>query len=501
MKEIHNQCHINLDGEFFVDKINHPYRLLSNNQIRLMFNEALENTPFQIKRCNKTKQYYLTRNGKKIADVEFTYTNSAGKTNYRVMSIPFSKKSFLKRLKDEETDTLIISPYSMFSKNEDGTYTVSNDVFLIANKTDIYKSQLGQNVKAFELANINDAKFSSGTRWFPIKRVRKSMLENTIEQNTNKNLSCVPFNKLKKYIEDFYSNHCAKVDEKANNQNNHFGMKKGIDNERKYFSFLHSNPNFIEIANRQYCNNDSRIVSVSHTGGNQTRSNLGREITQKADIVMKDNLNNEKKVSLKMTKNAYLSSHKPTKWLESMQNIFGITIPEDVKKTIYLFFGAPNTPEYNEIIQRFATQTKEIEKNRLFERHLREYDNDAVERMLEWFDEFQTKIFDFSAIRGNMANEADFITHIAFVNAFKLEEHNKGYLNVVIPTNTLLEELSETTVSCKFNRVGTQIWLPWGSIENHAGNMFVKIKFNSICKAVSHNYENDVFNGQSLVLA
>jgi hypothetical protein len=66
----------------------------------------------------------------------------------------------------------------MFSIKENGKYSFSNDVFLIANKTDIFKSQLGEDVKALEQDNIENVNFSSGSRWMSLKNIKKSMEEN-----------------------------------------------------------------------------------------------------------------------------------------------------------------------------------------------------------------------------------------------------------------------------------------------------------------------------------
>lgn len=499
MKSVHKQCHIDTNGNFFEEEINHPYNICSKTKFQKKINTLLEGSGFKLKKEKLSSKFYITRNGRRFVDIEFVTSSSGGKTFYRTFALPFYNKSFLKKLKDTNVDILIISPYSMFSIKENGKYSFSNDVFLIANKTDIFKSQLGEDVKALEQDNIENVNFSSGSRWMSLKNIKKSMEENRIVQNRNKNLSCVPANKLLKYIEDTYSSFCAKDTETKTTKNSYFGFERGIQNERLYYSGIKTNETVREIAQKQYCENGAEIVDIHHTGGNSTLSIYGKNITQKADLIIKDNLCNEMRASLKLTKNAYLSAHKPQSWLTSLEIINDMEIPDETKKMIFLMYGAPDTPYFNRIIQQYATQPNEIKYNRLYEQHLREYDNYATERMLDWFTEHQVEIFKFSAVTGNMADERDYVTHIAFVNAFNFNNPKK-YMNIVIPVEDLMEELSNTPQRCTFNKAGTQIWTPWGSLENHRGNIHTKIKLRTIEKSIGHEYQNDTYNGISQYL-
>lgn len=496
LKRTYKQCHIDTNGDFFEEEINHPYNIFSKTKFQKKINKLLNGSGFKLKKEKLSSMFYITRNGRRFINIEFVPSTSGGKTFYRTFTLPFCKKSFLRQLKNTDTELLLISPYSMFSIKDDKKYSFSNDVFLIANKTDIFKSQLGEDVKALEKENIENANFSCGSRWMSLKNIKKSMEENKIVQNRNKNLSCVPASKFLKYIEDVYSSFCARDTESKTTKNSHFGFEKGIQNERLYYSGIKTNPVIREIAKTQYCENGADIVDIHHTGGNNTLSIYGKSITQKADLIIKDSFCNEIRASLKLTRNAYLSAHKPLRWLESMEIINDMNIPNEIKETFLLFYGTPDTPYFNNIIQQYATQPNEIKYNRLYEQHLREYNNEAAERLLAWFTEHQVEIFKFSAVTGNMADERDYVTHIAFVDAFNFN-NSKKYMNIVIPVDDLLEELTNTPQRCTFNKAGTQIWTPWGSLENHRGNVHTKIKLKTIEKSIGHEYQNDIYNGIS----
>lgn len=498
MKPAKTQCHIDSNGEIFLADFAHPYSEKSKISLQRIFNKMLEGSQYKIVRTKNDNNFYIARSGFKFLNILLTVSDSGGVPNRRKVRVPYSSKKFLQRLKSETpNEFVIISPYSTLRQEIDGTYSVDKEVFLIMNECYIYDSHIGQIVGNTLFEKLKTTSFSTSSRWFSVSDIRDSIYENRIIQNNAKNLSCVPANKFLDFLNASWAAYCVRTkDSFTNNSKKGYPTAKetGLQNERNYFAKLTTEPDFLSIASSQYSNNGGHITNIVHTGGKQTLSIYNDKITQKADLELKTDLGEEIRVSLKKEKGAYL--HQPTveRFFESMEIIYGITIPENVREMTYLFFHAPETDYYDNILQEYAIHPEEIRKRRLFQDQLLEYNSVKTQEMLDWFTEYQNEIFEFMSIRGNMANENDFITHFAFINTFDLNVDGLPNLNKVIPVSVIQEELRQLNEVVKFNPAGTQLWFPWGSIENKTNFFYTRMLLGRIEKLTGHTYLNGQYN-------
>lgn len=501
LRNTKSQYHIDENGDLFLSNLPHPYTQLSKKDLQVFLNKLLKDSPYKFRKTKNLCHYYITRNGKAFVETILTVSDSGGYPTKRKVRVPFSNYNFIAALKRNTLrDFLIISPYSTVKIAEDGSIYPDKTALLVMNKKNLFASNFGKHVFESSLDNINEKDFTYSSRWFGIESIKDSIFNEQIIENSAKNLNCIPISLFITYLDNIWASYCrreAKTTSKSKNNITGFSkaLKKGLRNERLYYSKLLEDSDFLHKTSIQCSNDGENIVSVSHTGGNKILSIYGKKITQKADLVFKTDLNKIYNVSLKMTLSAYLHSPTVSKWLESMERIFLINIPQNVKEMIYLFFKSPNTPYFNEIIKRYATEPDEIRHNRLFAKHLREYSNEKTNEMIQWFKEHQLDIFKFSAITGNIADSSQHITHIAFINAETLNSSDSSYLNKIIPVDKLLEDLSHCDFSASFNPVGTQIKFPWGTIENHSNKMYTKINEKWIEQFTSCTYHNDAYNG------
>lgn len=508
MKAVKNQYHISDKGELFLSIQSHPYSVKTKKELENIISTYLKGTKYKIRKTHNGKTFNISRDGIPFIEIVLATSDVEDNAKYRKLKIPFGDKICLTNFKkNTPKELLIISPYCSLINQENSKLIPDKNVFLIMNKTDISRINMEKNSFNTTLKNITPVDFSASYQWFDLDTIKESIVTNKIIQNRAKNLSCVPSNKLVSFLNTYwiaYNTKCSKNQNETDSDSTKKGYAiaptTGLLNERKFFTLFSNDSDFLQIANTQYCVPNDKIIEVSHTGRDKTMSIYNQLITQKADFKFLTQYGNKINVSLKKKLYAYL--HEPTieRFFASMENIFGITPSTTVKQMIYLFFVAPDEPYYNNIINRYATHPYEIEKHRLFEENLRQYDNEKVEEMLNWFSEYQNEIFEFMAIRGNMLDPDEFITHIAFVDTETFNENDKNYLNKVIPIDFLSSELEQANIPVTFNPSGTQLKFAWGSIENHKNLLHTKINGLWLEKSLNVSFLNNEYNGYSNVL-
>lgn len=504
MKIVKTQYHIDSNGELFPSNKPHPYTTKSKKDLEKIISTYLKGSKYKIRKTPNEKTFYISRNGIPFLEVILSTSDGGGKEKHRKIRVPFSSKTFITNLrKDTPKDLLIISPYSSVEIRENGKLIPHKDAFLIMNRSDMCKSGIGETILNALVENISPTNFSTSSRWFDIETIKDSIFTNRITQNNAKNLSCVPAKKLISFLNTSwtaYSSRSAKRKDSTTTDKKGYAKAAitGLMNEKIYYTKLLEEPDFLEIANSQYCEPGDRIVHISHTGGDKTMSIYNKPITQKTDFRFITQNGNRINVSLKKKLEAYL--HEPTveKFFVNMEDVFGIIAPASVKEITYLFFHAPNEPYYDNILTRYATHPDEIRKRRLFEEHLREYDETKVEEMLNWFSEYQNAILEFMAVRGNMAAPEEFVTHLAFVDTETLEGNMENWINKVIPVDALFRELEQINIPVTFNPAGTQLKFVWGSIENHSNLFHTRILEKRIEKTLGNSFINNGYISASI---
>lgn len=176
-----------------------------------------------------------------------------------------------------------------------------------------------------------------------------------------------------------------------------------------------------------------------------------------------------------------------SRFIQGFELLFNQKIPENVKETLFLFFGESN--KIDTILERedikkltnskiYAYQKR---KHRLVWETLEIYDNTLSTILIQWFKENIDKITIFCFSSGLVKNKSDWAEFIWYKNLL-----GENDVDLLIPINELTKKIKANTDKIMKGTMngGTTIKLPFGFVQWHQGKMQFHHNYDLIKEAI-----------------
>lgn len=154
-----------------------------------------------------------------------------------------------------------------------------------------------------------------------------------------------------------------------------------------------------------------------------------------------------------------------TRFINGFEIQYNKTIPERIKKAIYLFWGYSD--DVSGIVESIGTKKAyETRKHRLVADTLKLYDETLYYDLLQWFKDNMYDIANFCFSKGLARNERDWATVVWYKN--ELGENQVDELFVIDDLCTLLQNAANQNTFYGKVGGGTTIQLPFGFVQWHS---------------------------------
>lgn len=271
-----------------------------------------------------------------------------------------------------------------------------------------------------------------------------------------------------------------------NENNRSFGWKNaklsGHLNEHKISEEIVKNTDFrINLFNRLNIKDDFISIFESGLKEKNVESILGDKIKKKADLIIV--LENDKTLNLSIKKSKSGQVHFVTidRFINGFELQFKKSIPENVKKSINLFWGYDyeNNIIDNMIIDYGTNLKYEKRKHRIVAETLKLIDPNLTVDLLKWFKEniYEITIYCFSS--GLVKNKELFANYIWYKNLI-----NDKNLDFIFNIEEIAHLCKKNTDSIRFGNKngGSTIILPFGFVQWHQN----KIQFHHSLKSIQN---------------
>lgn len=199
----------------------------------------------------------------------------------------------------------------------------------------------------------------------------------------------------------------------------------------------------------------------------------GRKTKSKTDLKVHISTGEVLNISIKKSLSGQVYFVKATAFIETFEKQFSVSIPEEVKRAMRLFWS--QAEDAISIIQQYADKTEEKQLNLQLKHRslnavtLRKYDETLYFALLNWFKDHAYEIARLCFSMGAVQNRNEWSDFIWYINL--LEENT---VNALFPIEDLCYAAkhsaeNETYFSSLFG--GTTIQLPFGFVQWHQGQM------------------------------
>lgn len=168
------------------------------------------------------------------------------------------------------------------------------------------------------------------------------------------------------------------------------------------------------------------IIKAVDGGLNETTipSVLGDFTKAKTDLRLLLEDGTHINISIKKSTTGQVFLIQPDRFIEGFQIQYNTTIPENIKRGIFLYFG--KAEDTISIVKQHSRKDKirayELRKHRLVKDTLDMLDPSICADMLQWFKENIVNIFDFCFIRGLAKNPSDWADVVWYKNLLPNEK-------------------------------------------------------------------------------
>ena len=168
---------------------------------------------------------------------------------------------------------------------------------------------------------------------------------------------------------------------------------------------------------------------------------------------------------------------------------FNVTIPNDVKTAIELFWGSHESVP--DIIQSVGTSPEyELRKHRLTACTLKEYDAKLYDSLLNWFKDNVGLLADFCFSKGLVSDERLWADYVWYINKVGENEVDR-----IIPIKEIISACEENKDLVCYGTMnnGTTIQLPFGFVQWHSPRRVIPgcIQFHHQYQALTNILKND----------
>lgn len=167
-------------------------------------------------------------------------------------------------------------------------------------------------------------------------------------------------------------------------------------------------------------------------------------------------------------------------FISGFEKQFNVTIPNDVKTAIQLFWGSHES--VTDIIQSVGTSREyEMRKHRLTACTLKEYDAGLYDSLLNWFKDNIGLLADFCFSKGLVSDDSLWADYVWYINKVGENEVDR-----IIPVKEIISACEENKdlVCYGTTHNGTSIQLPFGFVQWHSPRKVIPgcIQFHHLYK-------------------
>lgn len=217
-----------------------------------------------------------------------------------------------------------------------------------------------------------------------------------------------------------------------------------------------------------------KTVSVGGLCETTVPSVLGGNTKSKTDLSIL--LEDGKKINISIKKSdsgqVYLISVE--RFIQGYEKQFSITIPEDIKDTLRLYFhGHPDTSKLLESpsvthLEKTSLIQYQVRKQRLVWTSLENFDKEKANNFLEWIKNNIKNIAEYCFSKGLARNQEDWADYVWYINT--LGENQFDAIFAVSDIKYATEKNMSNVKSSKRNG-GSTINLPFGFVQWHQRQM------------------------------
>lgn len=228
---------------------------------------------------------------------------------------------------------------------------------------------------------------------------------------------------------------------------------------------------------------NDRLIDCDYGGLCETdvASILGRKTKNKTDITAVFASGKTLGVSVKKSLGGQVYLIKDETFIRGMERQYNITIPDNVKRAIQLFWGS--AADVVEIVNQYSNdptiKTYELRKHRLTAQTLKSYDQALYDSLLQWFKDNIYNITDFCFSRGLALERQDWASVVWYKNL--LGEHDVDVMYNIADLCQNVEKHQEL-ITYGARNGGTVINLPFGFVQWHKNSMQFHHKQAEIAK-------------------
>lgn len=268
-----------------------------------------------------------------------------------------------------------------------------------------------------------------------------------------------------------------------------YAKLSGHTNEESVANLTKNNANVQERLLKCAHVNDAKIIDVKY--GGLTEANVpcifnGEGTKSKTDMWVCLSNNKTIKVSIKKDTGGQVYLIAIDRFIRGYEIQYNETIPDDVKKAIYLYFGSDKETDIPKIIQECSPTNKRLinlqtRKHRLVADTLKKYDENLFNALIKWFDDSSKNLFDFCFSKGLASNKddyADIVWYINLVGDLELDT----MINLADAIKTMPKDTDYGT-----KNGGSTIQLPFGFVQWHSPTKVIPG-----CLQFHHNYNKIV---------
>ena len=216
---------------------------------------------------------------------------------------------------------------------------------------------------------------------------------------------------------------------------------------------------------------EGNFTSIKETGIGETNVESILDDTTKSKPDIKIELDNQQTINISIKKSTggqvFLIS--TDRFIRGYEKQYNEEIDKDIKKAIGLFWGTYE--DCNKIIDENSDRYKSYEKkkNRLTGYTLKKYNEDLSDKLIRWFQNNITNIFDFCFAKGLAKGKENWADLIWYKNLIDGEKDP----NTMFSINDLKQKIKGHKDMIQYGKRngGTTITLPFGFVQWHQGQM------------------------------
>ena len=212
---------------------------------------------------------------------------------------------------------------------------------------------------------------------------------------------------------------------------------------------------------------------------------LGRTSKSKTDLRLTLEDGKVIRISIKKEGDGQVDFHDVDSFVQGIEKQFSTTIPSEIQDLLHLFFfGNPNTQKLLNNPQITIGQSDDLialqkKQNRLVWTSLENWDNEAANRLLQWFKDNISILADYCFSKGLSSSPDEWADYVWFINLLGEKD-----LDTIFTVKDILEAVSKNAemVCPGFKNGGSTIQLPFGMVEWHQRKMQFHDSFRKLIK-------------------